>query len=247
MSDDRTMDTRAYDGRRTPALDRLASVATELGDKLCQRIVFIGASILPLLENEGDVFGVTRPTTDVDAILATTSYAQKGMVEDELRALRFRNDTRPGAHADRWVTPRGTMFDLVSCGDHFGANGSPHDRFAVESAVERDLPPRIRHASGVGFLTLKCGAFRDRGRRSPLESKDLMDIVTLAATRRSLPDEVRNAPEEIQGFLAAEVRQILDSPTARSAIPSHVADQNPLADDIEENVMTRLRKIVAPL
>lgn len=233
-------DPAVYDGRRTPALERLASVAQALGDKLRARVVFIGGSILPLLETERDVFGSMRPTKDVDAVVVTANYTQKAIIEEDLRALRFRHDTSVRAHADRWLTPQGAIFDLVSCGDHLGGNGSPCDAFAVDTAIELSLPPTIRHASAVGFLTLKCGAFRDRGEKSPLESKDLMDIVALAATRGSLVDEVQDAPDKIRAFLGSEVKAILASPPTVSAIPSHVADRDPLASDIEEIVMTRL-------
>jgi hypothetical protein len=126
---------------------------------------------------------------------------------------------------------------------HTGGTGSEHDRFAIETAASLDLPPLLRHASAAGFLLLKCGAFRDRGSGAPLESKDLMDIVALAATRPELPAELARTPTSIQQFVRAEVHQILRVPLVCSAIPTHIHDREPLADDVEERVMGVLRAI----
>jgi hypothetical protein len=234
-----------YAGPVTPALERLARVAQSLGDKLRERVVFIGGSILLLLETDREVFGSPRPTKDVDAVVITVSYTQKGMIEESLRALRFRHDTSVRAHLDRWISPDGVLFDLVSCGDHPGGTGNTHDAFAIETAVSINLPPVIRHASAVGFLTLKCGAYRDRGKAAPLASKDLMDIVALAATRATLPQEMQEARDDIRKFVGAQIHEVLETPSAALAIPSHIRDREPLADDVEQNVMSRLRAIAA--
>src|SRR5205085_12225640 len=118
----------------------------------------------------------------------------------------------------------------VSCGDHTGGTGNSHDAFAIETACSLDLPPVVRHASAVGFLTLKCGAYLDRGAKAPLASKDLMDLVALVATRPELSTEVENAPDHIRAFIQEQIRGILNSSDAVSAIPSHIRDREPLAD-----------------
>ena len=72
-----------------------------------------------------------------------------------------------------------------------------------------------------------------------------MDIVVLAATRPSLPTELNNAPLPIQDFVRGEIRQILQTPVI-SAIPTHIHDREPLANDVEERVMAALRAIATP-
>jgi hypothetical protein len=232
-----------YRGPRTPAVDRLIRVADALGDGLRERIVFIGGSILPFLQTDHQVFGSPRPTRDVDGVVATRRYSEKAAMEQALRDRRFRHDMESPAHMDRWRAPDGTIFDLVSCGDHPGGTGSPDDLFAIETATPLNLPPCVRHAAAIGFLLLKCRAFQDRGCRFPLMSKDLMDIVAIAATRPSLPGELEAAPAPIRSAVRDEIRRILASPLSLSAIPTHISDREPLADDVESRVMAALRTI----
>lgn len=233
---------RRWDRPLVAPLVRVATIASALGDDLRKRIVFIGGAILPLLQDDNDLFGSARPTKDVDGVIATTSYTQKAKVEDALRARKFRNQA-DAPHMDRWITADGAIFDLVACGTHAGGNGSEHDMFAVETAETVDLPPTIRHASAVGYLTLKCGAFRDRGQSIPLDSKDLSDIVTLIATRSRIVDEVHSAPKPIREFLRKQVRSLLDNKRAVSSIATHIRANDPLVDNLEVVVVDRLRTL----
>ena len=139
----------------SPAVRRMAQVAELLGDTLRKRVVFIGASLLPLVETEENVLSASRATDDVDAVTATTSYSQKFALEEALRARGFRNDVRRPTHVDRWIAPDGVIFDCVACGRHTGGTGNDNDLWVIDHAVETDLPPRARHASAVGLLRLK--------------------------------------------------------------------------------------------
>lgn len=246
ISDDaRPALTRVYNGLRTPAVDRLQKVASALDENLRGRVIFIGASILPLLQPDQQVFSSTRPTMDVDGVVFTHSYTEKARIEETLRALRFRHAIEQRAHADKWYAPDGTTFDLVSCGEHTGGTGNEYDRYAIESSVSLTLPPTIRHANAIGFLALKCGAFRDRGSAAPVHSKDLADIIVLSATRAELPKELREAPVAIRSFVRDEVQRMLESPYILSAISSHVKDREPLADDVEATVVATLHALAA--
>lgn len=237
--------TKRYEGLKTPAVERLIRVAEALDESLRSRVVFIGASILPLLQLDKDVFGSQRPTKDVDGVVVTQTYTEKARIEENLRALKFRHEFEQGGHADKWRAPDGTRFDLVSCGKHAGGTGSEHDRFAFESSESLSLPPQIRHASAIGFLLLKSGAFWDRGKDAPVQSKDLTDLVVLVATRPQLSRELEEAPEVIRLSIRRELQRMLETPIIVSAISNHVRDREPLADDVDEKVLETLRSIVA--
>ena len=99
-----------------PAARRMARVAELLGDQLRQQVVFIGASLLPLMETEDHVLSASRATDDVDAVIATATYSLKHDFESALRAKGFRHDLGAAAHVERWRTPDGGLFDCVSCG-----------------------------------------------------------------------------------------------------------------------------------
>ena len=77
-----------YTGRNTPALDALRRITVSLGNER-ERVVFIGGAIAPLLHTHA-ILPVVRPTKDVDAIVATATYADFGHLEDALRRSGFR-------------------------------------------------------------------------------------------------------------------------------------------------------------
>lgn len=225
--------------RDDPAIARMARVAAALGTELCGRVVFIGASLLPLLETDADVLSSPRPTRDVDAVTATRTYTQKAMLEERLRERGFKNATA-ATHMDRWHAPDGTLFDLAACGSHAGGTGNAHDEWVIANAIATFLPPNIRHASGVGLLLLKCAAYRDRGAMAPAASKDLADIAALIATRPGLEMELRGAPEEIRLFVGAEIAKML-TPRTVSAIRAHIDDREPLIADVADTVIEHLK------
>ena len=209
-----------YSGRNTLALDRLRRIARRLGP-LTERVVFIGGAVAPLLQTE-DSLPRIRPTTDVDAVIATSSYAELEPLSDALRARGFSLATHApehGAttHMHRWLAPDGGgPFDLVPIGSHAGGTGAGADVYAVASAVLADLrehdeapPCVVRHASPVAFLMLKWAAHTDRGSDNPFDSHDLEDIVALIASRPSVAIECRSAPTHVRHLLAEHARAFL--------------------------------------
>lgn len=218
------------DATAHPGFARLVLVAQELGD-LRQRIVFIGGAIAPLLHTDPP-FRQARITSDVDAIIATGSYVEAQRVQDELARLGFRRDLADPRHLHRWVGAGGVPFDLVPAGDHLGAASGPIDRLAVETAVSTTLTTglTIRHASAPGFLALKWAAYQDRGRKDPLYSDDLLDILALLASRPTLVEEVAAAPMELRAYVAEQSKTFLADPNAEDLFAGHLNNaQDPAA------------------
>ncbi|WP_310569579.1 hypothetical protein [Gemmatimonas sp.] len=244
-----------YTRRSTPALDRLRRIARQLG-ALCERVVFIGGAVAPLLQSD-DVIPRVRPTNDVDAVIATSSYAELGPLRDALRARGFSEAAVPpehGAttHMHRWIAPDGGgPFDLVPVGEHPGGTGAVADAYAVESAVRIDLrqkdgdaPCIVRHASPVAFLMLKWAAFSDRGRESPFDSHDLEDIIGVMASRPTIVTEGRAAPLAVRRFLAEQCRALLaDADMADELMAAHLPAGTVIA--VRESVRQRLQSLCA--
>jgi predicted nucleotidyltransferase len=226
-----------------PALDRLATVAAALGE-LRSRVVFIGGAIAPLLQQDPPFPG-PRPTSDVDAVVVTASYAEAQRIRGELTARGFRQGPEDAHHVGRWIGPKGIPFDLVSVGSHVGASGSTWDALAVQTAVEATLASgvSIRHASGPGFLALKWVAYQDRGSNDPLNSEDLGDILALIASRPSLAEEVSATPAALRTFIADEAVAFLTGPYVEDLMAAHLNNaQNPAATIT--TVRSRLQRLV---
>lgn len=207
---------------RGPALDRVAAVAAELGD-LANHVVFIGGAIAPLLQTDPP-FPRARPTSDVDGVMATSTYAESQRVQAELIRKGFRQHPKDLKHAHRWIGPSGIPLDLTPTGEHLGGSGNPWDAIAIETAVEVTLVGgvAIRHASAPAFLAQKWAAHHDRGRDDPLASRDLEDLLALLASRPGVVDEVAAAPASLRAYVAEQARGFLQSPDAHDLLAAHL-------------------------
>ena len=217
---------------RHPSLDRIAQVAEALGD-LRERVVFIGGAIAPLLQTHPP-FPRARPTKDVDAVTATTSYGDIEVLDEALRAKEFRTPLRPNAgesregrtqtHVHKWLTAGGIEFDLIPSGVHLGGSGNIWDRYAVElcHAVEIRTGLWIKHATAPAFVAMKWAAHHDRGKDDPINSTDLEDILALIASRPTLVDELRQSPPELSRYVRDRTTRFLSNADAGDLLAAHL-------------------------
>ena len=205
-----------------PSLDRVAAVARALGD-LASEVVFIGGAIAPLLQTDPP-FSEARPTSDVDGVVASHTYADTEALRVRLEARGFRQDPKNGKHAHRWRDPSGIPFDLVPAGKHLGGSGNPWDTIGIATAVEATLGGgvRIRHVSAPAFLAQKWAAHHDRGRDDPLASYDLEDVLALLASRPRIVEEVAMAPATLREHVGQQARAFLDSRDAEDLLAAHL-------------------------
>jgi len=200
----------------------VAVVAAELGD-LAAGVVFIGGAITPLLQTDPP-FPRARPTSDVDAVIATSTYSESQRFQAELVRKGFRQDPKDPRHVHRWRGPSGIPFDLVPSGEHLGGSGNPWDAIAIETAINATLAGgvRIRHASAPAFLAQKWAAHYDRGREDPLASHDLEDILAVLASRPTILEEIAAAPPELRAYVAESARSLLQHPYAEDILAAHL-------------------------
>lgn len=204
------------------SLLRVVSIAKSLED-LSGDVVFIGGAIAPLLQTHPAI-PVIRATNDVDAVIASTSYSNFGLVQERLIALGFKLDLSNAKHANTWRAPDGTPFDLVSAGAHLGGTGNEWDQIALDSAVETELEAglRIRHSSATGFLALKWAAFWDRGAEDPFSSHDLEDILALVISRDTIVSEFRNSESRIQDHIRLGLEWLTKSSDYEDLVAAHL-------------------------
>jgi predicted nucleotidyltransferase len=229
---------------RGPALDRVVTVAVELGD-VAGRVVFIGGAITPLLQTDPP-FPRARVTSDVDGVIASTAYADQERLRAELTERGFRQgmDTK---HVHRWVTPSGIPFDLAPAGSHLGGSDNPWDVVALETAIQLEIGNgvTIRHVSAPAFLAQKWAAHHDRGRDDPLASHDLEDILALLASRPGIAEEVTAAPIALREYVGQQARAFLDSRDAEDLLAAHLNSAQDPTSTIAA-VRTLLRRLAQP-
>lgn len=206
---------------RSPSLDRVATVATELGD-LATEVVFIGGAIAPLLQTDPP-FPRARVTSDVDGVVASTSYGDYERLRLALDRRGFHQGT-DAKHVHRWMSPSGIPFDLVPAGAHLGGSANPWDAIAIETAIQVEIGAgvRIKHVSAPAFLAQKWAAYHDRGSADPLASHDLEDILALLASRPRIVEEVAAAPAALRKYVAEQARAFLDSGDAEDLLAANL-------------------------
>lgn len=91
---------------------------------------------------------------------------------------------------------------------------------AIPHAVEQELRSGavIRAASPPYLLATKLEAFKGRGQRDFLGSRDFADIIALVDGREELVHEIDNSSLEVRYYLAAEVGEILEEARFADAV-----------------------------
>jgi predicted nucleotidyltransferase len=204
-----------------PNLEILEIAVQILGD-LTDSLVFVGGCVTGLLVTRIRAHQI-RPTEDVDVIAQAATIAEYHSVEAKLVARGFKHDTSPDAPICRWLGG-GITLDLMPSQPGVLSFHNRWYPLAVSTAIPMALPSgrSIRLISAPLFVATKLEAFKDRGHGDFLASHDLEDIVTVVDGRPTLADELRQSPQELRAYLAAELSPLLRTPEFLDALPGHL-------------------------
>jgi len=203
-----------------PNLAQLIAAAAKLGPLLDQ-IAFVGGCVTGLLLTDPAAAPV-RSTLDVDAIVATTSYAQFVVLENRLRELGFDQPHTEGAPICRWVSG-GVTLDLMPTDSSILGFGNRWYQPALKNAHKTRIGEyEIRVITAPYFLATKLEAFHGRGKNDYLTSHDLEDIITVIDGRPELVKEVRLAPADLQKYLSDHLGALLSNRDFVEALPGHL-------------------------
>jgi hypothetical protein len=206
--------------RPTPNLARLADAARKLAPLLHQ-IAFVGGCVTELLLSDPAAAPV-RSTLDVDAIIATASYAEFTLLEKRMRELGFRESHSDGAPICRWLH-EDLILDLMPADSTILGFGNRWYRPALENAQRTSIGEySIQLITAPYFLATKLEAFHGRGKNDFRMSHDLEDIVTVIDGRPELVEEVRGVAANLKKFLSDEFRDLLSNRAFLDALPGHL-------------------------
>ena len=202
-----------------PNLARLVAAAEKL-KPLLGEIAFVGGCVTGLLLTDPAASPV-RPTLDVDAIVAASSYADFTLLEGRLRELGFHQPHSEGAPICRWMSGD-LILDLPTDISVLGFTNRWY-RPALENAQIRAIGQlEVRVITAPYFLATKLEAFRGRGKNDFLMSHDLEDLVTVVDGRAELVDEVRISPVDLRKYLSDAFRELLSNRDFVEALPGHL-------------------------
>lgn len=205
---------------RTVDLDALKDVAAQL-DRLEMDYTFTGGIVLGFLLDYPKVVNI-RPTDDLDAITAVTSYGQQAELEEKLRSLQFRHDFSEGAPTCRFMY-EGVKVDVMPMRDQTGQFDNPWFEIALATSSLRSLEGvTVRTVDAPSFIATKLTAFADRGKGDFLASHDLEDVVTIVDGREALADEITHAEVTMRTFITNRFRELLKRESFRDCLPGHL-------------------------
>jgi hypothetical protein len=203
-----------------PNLAQLIAAAEKLGPLLDQ-IVFVGGCVTGLLLTDPAAAPV-RPTLDVDAIAAISSYVELTFLENRLRDLGFHQPHTEGAPICRWVAGD-LIFDLMPTDTSILGFSNRWYGPALENAQNTRIGNHeIRILTAPYFLATKLEAFHGRGKNDFRMSHDLEDIVTVLDGRPELVDEVLLTSADLQEYLSKEFEILASNRSFLDALPGHL-------------------------
>jgi hypothetical protein len=117
----------------------------------------------------------------------------------------------------------------------------------IPHAVERGLPSGalIRAVSPPYLLATKLEAFKGRGQRDFLASRDFDDIIALVDGREEVVDEVQDASVDVRHYLSSEVAAILRDPRFADGLFAVLRPDAASQVRAERAILPRLRAIAA--
>ena len=203
-----------------PNVVLLERVAEQLGRALLEQLVFVGGAVAGVLITNPAMPEI-RPTQDVDVIcrvIARSDYHELGR---QLRQRGFQEDSQPGAPLCRWCI-NDLILDLMPAQSEILGFSNRWYPLALETAQLQGLPSgrSIRVVTAPVFLATKLQAFHGRGKGDYLFSHDLEDLMAVVDGRASLLEECRLSPPELRNDLAAQFRDLLNTPAFLEALPA---------------------------
>jgi predicted nucleotidyltransferase len=227
-----------------PNVALLESVAAQLGDALCERMVFVGGAVAGLLITDPAMPAI-RPTEDVDLICHATALTDYHRVEHDLRARGFKQDTRPGAPICRWRA--GTVaVDVMPTLDEILGFSNRWYPLAMATAERMALPSGrdIRLITAPAFIATKLEAFDGRGNHDYLSSHDLCDLLAVIDGRNALLQECRAGSAELGCYLGARFSGLLALPAFLDALPGHLPGDTASQERLPE-LIVKLQRLAA--
>lgn len=173
-------------------------------------LVFVGGCTTGLFITDPAASGI-RPTRDVDAIVDVASYAKYTALSERLRTLGLAEDATPGAPLCRWRRDD-LIVDVMPVNEDILGFSNRWYPIAIETAHTFDI---AGHAAQVVtpavFIATKLEAFHGRGGNDMRASHDLEDIIAVVDGRPEIVNDVAAADAEVRGYIAAEIRALLDN------------------------------------
>jgi len=156
-------------------------------------------------------------------IAEITTYTEYFDFSLRLKECGFREDSGENPLNCRWVHDR-LVLDVMPVDQGILGSVNGWYRDALSSAQIVTLPSgiSIRVITAPYFLGTKVEAFRERGNRDFLASRDLEDFIAVIDGCESILEESSIAPAKLQRYLANAVRELLSESQFLEVLPGYL-------------------------
>jgi hypothetical protein len=186
----------------------LETVAGALGEDLRKRLVFVGGCTTALFITDPVTLEDVRATDDVDLIMDLLGPFDW----PRLQGLLFERGFSVSVEDDVICRMRLGKLKVDFMPDDAAILGFTNRWYAlgVQTALTYRLTDdlQIKYLTPPIFLATKLEAHLGRGNNDPLASHDLEDVVLVIDGREELIDEIKSADEQVQAFIAQQLKAL---------------------------------------
>lgn len=199
-------------------IELIKTLATVLGNKVLEEIVFVGGSVVGLYSTT-NLNDDVRFTEDIDFFIKSNSRKDFNSFEKFLREKGFENDMRENAPICRWVYQDITMDAMTADSNILGFTNTWYSlgmKKSIDFKVSNDI--KIQILSPEYFIASKLEAHNNRGGNDIRFSNDFSDIVYILNTRNEIFDEIINSDDLVKNFIAKNFKKLLSDFSIEEAI-----------------------------
>lgn len=201
-------------------IDLLERAGTVLAT-LSQDFVFLGGATVVLHLDDSNSPGL-RITKDVDCVVEAATLVEFAALEEELRTQGFEQRTQETGPICRWYHGD-LILDILPVQAEILGFSNRWLSQGAQTAIPAKLPSgRLIYTFDlIHLVATKIEAFEDRGRRDPMMSRDLEDIVMLFDGVSQFPDELRGKLP-VHQFVRAWLKKQVEDPDFLDLVAGHL-------------------------
>jgi predicted nucleotidyltransferase len=193
-------------------LQMLQTVAEALGGDLRERLVFVGGCTTALFITDEVTLEGVRATDDVDLIVDLAGFAAWANLQAKLREKGFA-ESQDDAVICRMRLGEFKVDFMPDDAEILGFSNRWYAK-GIETAVTWPLTDTldIRRLTPELFIATKLEAYLGRGEGDLFTSRDLEDILLIVDGRPEIIEEVQQADDDVQEFIAELFAALLAHP-----------------------------------
>lgn len=185
----------------------LQTVANGLGD-LRDEMVFVGGAVAELYADNPAASEI-RPTLDVDCVIEIGSRLQFAKLEENLRALGFKNDV---SVICRWIYKDIKVDVMPTDSTVLGFSNRWYEE-GIENKITKTLPDgtEVFVFPPEYYLAAKFEAHIGRGGNDLRQSHDFEDIIYILDNCANIFEDINSSNQNIKDYLRQECISLLQN------------------------------------